>query len=397
MRPYWHKGLILLLLGLLAAGCISRPYTLSGEVVTVYGRTAVPDVQIAFSNGFGMAQTTLDGSWVKNDVSGTVTITPAKEGWLFFPSEVLARRSATVRFLAARNLFSRILFTLASDSAADIWVMDPDGSNRTQLTSSGNCDDASWSPDGSKIAFAIRSISESQIWLMNSDGTGKTRIAAQSDYCFSCPSWSPDGAKLVYHAMPGPSHPDAGCATSLYIVDLSDPDLATHELDIPVDGLSLHPARWSPGGEWIAFSGSTGSAIPTKNDIYIIRPDGTGLTRVTSKDAITEQSGFAMLGVRWSPDGQRLVFSAGKEGFDPEPLEIYVINRDGSGLMKLTNTAGSKFCPSWSPDGKKIVFFVSYADGNPNPPPEELYAMNPDGTGLTLLINKAQQPCWSAF
>ncbi|UCE06399.1 MAG: PD40 domain-containing protein, partial [bacterium] len=59
--------------------------------------------------------------------------------------------------------------------------------------------------------------------------------------------------------------------------------------------------------------------------------------------------------------------------------EIYVINPDGSGQTRLTNNY--ELSPSWSPDGKKIVF-TSRRDGN-----AEIYVMNADGSEQTRLTN----------
>ncbi|HBE05144.1 MAG TPA: hypothetical protein DHD79_09765 [Firmicutes bacterium] len=407
----WHKSKIVLLLvflALTALGC-GKPYSLKGNIRTVYGNIGIPDVTIAF-DGFGTAKTLADGSWNKTEVSGRVNITPAKEGWFFFPESVQVRRSATINFLTTSNLGNRILFTKYDDTdyRNDIWVMDPDGLNRNQLTFSGNCAQPSWSPDRSKIAYVVYGDSwvDSQIWLMNLDGTDKTLIAAQEGFLFQEPSWSPDGARLLFYAL-GPNFPDDGCMGYLRIIDIYDSNLAGH--DIPLSGLLPSAARWSPDGNWIAFSAPDQDTPtltpPLKYDIYIMRPDGTGLTRITSKDPVTAQTDFAMTYIRWSPDGQKLVFSAGKDGMNFTPFQIYVINRDGSNLVKLTNLECNAYGPSWSPDGKKIAFSMCYSIYGDDPRGlSEIYIMNSDGTGMICLPNPISglgqseaEVCWSAF
>lgn len=73
----------------------------------------------------------------------------------------------------------------------------------------------------------------------------------------------------------------------------------------------------------------------------------------------------------------KIAFASNRDG----NYEIYVMNADGTGLLRLTNNPAGDFDPSWSPDGSKILF-VSERDGN-----NEIYAMNSDGTYQTRLTS----------
>ena len=89
----------------------------------------------------------------------------------------------------------------------------------------------------------------------------------------------------------------------------------------------------------------------------------------------------------WSPDGAWLVFESSERSF----RDIYRVNRDGTGLARLTDAEHGSFEPSIAPDGSRVVF-ASSRDGN-----AEIYAMNPDGSGVTRLTdNRADdtQPAW---
>jgi len=55
---------------------------------------------------------------------------------------------------------------------------------------------------------------------------------------------------------------------------------------------------------------------------------------------------------RWSPDGRQLVFT----GFDGGLSDLFIVNRDGTGLRRLTSDKYADLHPSWSPDGKTIAF-----------------------------------------
>ncbi len=84
----------------------------------------------------------------------------------------------------------------------------------------------------------------------------------------------------------------------------------------------------------------------------------------------------------------RIAFVSDRDG-DPE---IYVMNADGTGATRLTNSPGGDYHPAWSPDGRRIAFY-SERDGN-----AEIYAMNADGTEVTRLTNHTANdydPAWS--
>lgn len=90
----------------------------------------------------------------------------------------------------------------------------------------------------------------------------------------------------------------------------------------------------------------------------------------------------------FSPDGRWIVFESDSESFS----DIYRINRDGSGLRRLTQNKEGNFEPALSPDGSQIAF-VSSRDGDP-----EIYRMRPDGTGqrrLTAFHREDWGPRWS--
>jgi len=109
-------------------------------------------------------------------------------------------------------------------------------------------------------------------------------------------------------------------------------------------------------------------------EIYVMNPDGGGLVRVTNNPAEDTQP-------TWSPDGSKLAFVSNRDG----NKEIYVVNADGSGTTRLTNNTAEDIEPTWSPSTTTPkIAFVSHRDGN-----DEVYSMNPDGTGQANLTNNA--------
>ena len=98
-----------------------------------------------------------------------------------------------------------------------------------------------------------------------------------------------------------------------------------------------------PSGARLAFIRDLGPSIGF--EIFTVRPDGTGLKRLT--DNLAEE-----WGPKWSPDGTKIAFSSHRDGND----DIYVMDRTGDNVTRLTENDASDAVPTWSPDGSKIAF-----------------------------------------
>ena len=134
---------------------------------------------------------------------------------------------------------------------------------------------------------------------------------------------------------------------------------------------------WSPDGKLIAFTGFHGGHV---GDIFVMRPDGSGLRNLTRNPAHDDLAA-------WSPDGTRIAFTSHRDG-NPE---IYVMNSDGSDQTRLTHDPEADLSPTWSPDGRRIAF-RSGRDGN-----GEIYSMNADGSDLVRLTHDPasdHSPSW---
>ncbi|MBH1934472.1 PD40 domain-containing protein [Streptomyces sp. AV19] len=118
----------------------------------------------------------------------------------------------------------------------------------------------------------------------------------------------------------------------------------------------LEPS-FSPDGRWIAFQESKQSQESPEGtgdsggegSIWKIRRDGTHRTRLLDGPATRTDNRQP----NWSPKGGRLVLQRRERGRD---WALYVMNADGTGLRGLTDVPGEHTDPSWSPDGKSVVF-----------------------------------------
>ncbi|GIV20363.1 MAG: hypothetical protein KatS3mg023_2114 [Armatimonadota bacterium] len=258
----------------------------------------------------------------------------------------------------------KIAFYSVRDGNPEIYVMNPDGTEQTRLTSSIAGDFVpAWSPDGSKIAFCSGSMGQRDIYVMNADGTEPTRLTSEAGDDVN-PSWSPDGSKLVFASNRDGNY-------EVYVMN-ADGTGQTRLTVIP--GQDDHP-RWSPDGSRIAFA----STRDGNWEIYVMNADGSGQTRLTSHTATDYLPA-------WSPDGSKIAFMSARDGDE----EIYVMNADSTGLTQLTSNSVTDSAPFWSPDGRRIAF---HAVGN-----WDIYVMNADGTGRTQLTTHPADdysPAWS--
>ncbi len=97
------------------------------------------------------------------------------------------------------------------------------------------------------------------------------------------------------------------------------------------------------------------------SEIYVINGDGTGLLRLTHDPGLDVDPA-------WSPDGKRIAFASDRAGSS----DIYVMDADGSNLARRTQS-GSSHSPAWSADGKEIAF-SSFRGGQ-----DGIYVMSVDG------------------
>jgi Tol biopolymer transport system component len=255
-----------------------------------------------------------------------------------------------------------ILFDSDRDGSHEIYAIAADGSGTRQLTDSQDPELFArlpdWSPDCTEVAFqGNRAEADNRdIYIMSADGQAVRRLTRHSASDGS-PDWSPDGQSIAFAS--GREDPE-----TIYIIGVNGEALRRL-----TDGPAFQPA-WSPDGNQIAFiSGSEANW-----DVYLIQADGSNLRRLTRTDGVHES------GVVWSLDGEELAFDALADGH----WEIYAMRADGSAIRQLTRNETIDTRPSWSPDGRRIVFHSTRdfgSDGDSQDWHEfEIYVMRSDGS-----------------
>lgn len=209
-----------------------------------------------------------------------------------------------------------------------LYIIDTNGQNR-RLVIEGFAYNPDWSPDGSHIVF-----NSGELYTIRVDGKNLFQVTNVSRAYF--PSWSPDGSKIAFDTQ----YQDPNGAIAIWIINSDGTGLR----DISQHGTGeWRNPDWSPDGRSIIHYRYIGIGT---SEIFVMDSSGKSPYRLTSNN-------YFDFYPKYSPDGKRIAWTSGKN-ID----EIWIMNSDGTNQFKLTQ--GEK--PSWSPDGKKIVYSKAVGD-----------------------------------
>ncbi len=272
------------------------------------------------------------------------------------------------------QLIDKIVWVSERSGNHDIWMMNPDGTDKLQLTTDIGSDTSPMiSPNGRVIAFNSNRTGESRIYLMNTDGSNQRAISG--DNCHY-PAWSPDGLKIYFC--------DYSSGTGLILV--MDQDGSN------VQSLGIYGNRVvaSPDGTKLTYY-PPGNSNPNNYDVHIANSDGTGVIDLSDVANLTGYE-VPLNKTAWGSTGKILLTAQEPTWRNTTDYDIYWVNADSGATGPLLDEENNyNSSAGWSPDEQKIVF-VSERSGN-----RDIHIMNPDGTNIVQLTTDALEdstPHW---
>jgi serine/threonine protein kinase/Tol biopolymer transport system component len=221
-------------------------------------------------------------------------------------------------------------------SAADQWEVSADGTNLHRLQSGWHQGDnkvrGNWTPDGQFFVFTMFLNSRADLWAVREKGDwlhkiDKTPVQLTSGPLnFEASQPSQDGKKIF-------------AVGSQYKSELTRYDEKTGQFPPYLDGISVVGLTFSPDQRWVAYF-----TVPD-GQLWRSRVDASEKLQLTGPSSNPPFT-------RWSPDSQQIVYISSQAG---APDKICLVGKDG-GSPKVLYQGNALTRPSWSRDGKAVVF-----------------------------------------
>jgi Tol biopolymer transport system component len=229
----------------------------------------------------------------------------------------------------------RLVITSNEGGAQDLWLSDPDGSNRKQLTAGGGQNISPFvSPDGRYVVYSSQRDGIKSIWRVNIDGSNQLKLT--SGIADTYPNISPDGKWVIYSSMSG-----------------TQPTI----WKVPIDGgtaqqITEHKAlgaRVSPDGKWLLYMYAESSdPFAPPNRIAVVPFEGGGDSKLFEVPPL----GTVALQAHWSTDSKSFIYTVNANNVS----NLWSQSIQGGPPKQITDFKDSLITGfAWSNDGKQLA------------------------------------------
>ncbi len=244
---------------------------------------------------------------------------------------------------------------LGDEDRRSLWLVDLETKEETRFTDPRHhAEGDSFSPVGEWIVFHMKLAGEDQsdIYKIRRDGTDFVRLTNTPNAIESDPAWSNDGKEIAFAYL------DA--ETPRFVLKKMDADGGNIEtiydggagVSTPAFPPGNYDPSWSPDGEWLVFERAVqyngenwGSGIW---HIFKVRRDGTDVVDLSEAGGHTDRAEYLP---SFSPDGRYIIFGSLYEAEDPYEShnDVFIMDADGKTLKRLTDDPANDMYPAWVP------------------------------------------------
>ncbi|MEK6545354.1 MAG: hypothetical protein AABZ28_02345, partial [Nitrospinota bacterium] len=302
-----------------------------------------------------------------------------------------------------------LVFIIYKKSHGSVWLMNMESGNIRRITSGGFGDDfPMMSPDGKDIVFKSTRQGNGDIWSIDRAGKNYRRLTFE-DYPEFYPAWSPDGTKISYVT-------NKGGIFDVWVMDRDGKNKKklTKYLSKGAWGLRFdyndlmeagyYHVSWHPDGTKLALT----TWEPDKKESYLTTLEfGKDISKtieslpeesehlpeytLIGEKELTGGGSYDDFGPSFSPDGKTIVFASNRKG----NWNIWSTSAEGEGLKQITEGSTDELAPVFSPDGKEIAFIRQSSIVNRQ---YDIWIIKSDGSGarqVTDGINVISYPAWN--
>lgn len=291
-------------------------------------------------------------------------------------------------FISARSLFvvvaaastlcaaelprERIVYTTLRPANWELYLFEPNAAPK-QLTDDPALDyDATFSPDGRWLVFCSERAGNPDLYALDLKQSGPPKALTHGPCMEAAPTFAPDGKTLLFVS-------DRDGNADIFAMPFQPNDSSANEKakNLTRNASGDYRPAISPDGKMVAFSSDRDSwmevmkdatrTVPFRNEIYLMKIDGSPARRLTTFRAMSGSPA-------WAQDGKTIYFYSDRDG---GAFRLWAMDADGEHARALTPKERPAISPAVMPDGR-----IAFTEKTPNG--SQIASISPDGSEIRV-------------